>query len=69
MDNFPPLVSVIMPVKDNEKYLSIAIESIITQTYQNIELIIIDDSKNDLCSDIILSYNNNIIKYFIGPNI
>ena len=69
MDNLPPLVSIIMPVKDNEKYLSIAIESIITQTYQNIELIIIDDSKNDLCSDIIKSYNNIIIKYFKGPKI
>ena len=69
MHNLPPLVSVIMPVKDNEKYLSIAIESILTQTYQNIELIIIDDSKYDLCSDIIKSYTNNIIKYFKGPKI
>ena len=69
MGNLPPLVSIIMPVKDNQKYLSIAIESILTQTYQNIELIIIDDSKDDLCSDIIKSYNNNIIKYFKGPKI
>jgi glycosyltransferase involved in cell wall biosynthesis len=69
MDKFSLLVSVIMPVKDNEKYLSIAIESILTQTYENIELIIIDDSKNKLCSDIIKSYNTNKIKYIKGPKI
>lgn len=69
MYNLQPLVSVIMPVKDNEKYLSVAINSILSQTYKNIELIIIDDSKSNLCLDIVKSFNSLIIKYFKGPKI
>ena len=42
-----PLISVIMPVYNSEKYLCEAIESILNQTYKNIEFIIIDDKSND----------------------
>ena len=38
-----PLVSVLMPVYNSEKYLEEAIESILNQTYKNFELIIVDD--------------------------
>lgn len=42
-----PKVSVIMPVYNAEKYITAAIESILEQTMQNLELIIIDDCGND----------------------
>ncbi|MGK0390344.1 MAG: glycosyltransferase involved in cell wall biosynthesis [Maribacter sp.] len=42
-----PLVSVIMPVYNGERYLSEAIESILNQTYENIEFIILDDGSTD----------------------
>lgn len=42
-----PLVSVIMPVYNGEKYLSQAIESILNQTFSNLELIIVDDGSSD----------------------
>lgn len=61
------MVSVIMPVMDNEKYLSKAIESILNQSYENIELIIVDDSKHELCLEIIKKFNSKSIKYFKGP--
>jgi len=41
------LVSVIIPAYNHEKYVQEAIQSIIEQTYQNIELIIIDDGSKD----------------------
>ena len=47
MDNNSPLVSVIMPAYNHEKYVQAAIQSIISQTYQNIELLIVDDGSSD----------------------
>lgn len=50
------LVSVVMPAYNAEKYISIAIESILEQTYRNFEFIIIDDCSNDKTFDIIQSF-------------
>ncbi|WP_336175309.1 glycosyltransferase family 2 protein [Acinetobacter ursingii] len=49
-----PLVSVVMPVFNSQEYLSKAIESILNQTYENFELIIINDGSVDY-SDLIIS--------------
>ncbi|MDH5190211.1 MAG: glycosyltransferase [Gammaproteobacteria bacterium] len=57
MDNGnSPLVSVIMPVYNGEKYLKEAIESILGQTYKNIEFIIINDGSKDRSIHIINEY-------------
>lgn len=45
--NNNPLVSVIIPVYNHEKYVQTAIKSIINQTYQNIQLLVIDDGSKD----------------------
>ena len=42
-----PLISVIIPVYNVEKYLSRCLNSVITQTYQNIEIILINDGSTD----------------------
>jgi glycosyltransferase involved in cell wall biosynthesis len=49
-------VSVIIPVYNSEKYLSEAIESVLAQTYQAFELIIIDDGSSDRSREIATSY-------------
>ena len=49
-------VSIILPVYNGEKYLSLAIESILKQTYKNFELIIIDDCSSDQTHSIALKY-------------
>lgn len=51
-----PLVSVLMPVYNSEKYLEEAIESILNQTYKNFELIIVDDLSTDNSWNIINKY-------------
>ena len=63
MNKINPLISVIMPVYNGEKYLSEAIESILNQTYENFELIIINDASIDRTEEIILSYNDPRIVY------
>jgi glycosyltransferase involved in cell wall biosynthesis len=53
-----PLVTVIMPVYNGEVFLGVAIESVLSQTYHNFELIILDDGSTDRSLDIIRGYQN-----------
>ncbi len=53
MNNILPLVSVIVPSYNHEKYVQETIESIVNQTYENIELIVIDDGSKDASPKII----------------
>ena len=47
-----PLISVIVPIYMIERYLGICVESIINQTYENLEIILVDDGSKDRCSEI-----------------
>lgn len=51
-----PLVSVIMPAYNAENYIKQAVESILHQSYKNLELIIINDASTDKTGDIATSY-------------
>jgi glycosyltransferase involved in cell wall biosynthesis len=51
-----PLVSVIMPAFNAEKYIGQAIESVLGQTYKNLELIIFDDGSTDQTRKVIERY-------------
>lgn len=44
-----PLISVIVPIYNVEKYLSRCVDSIINQTYKNLEIILVDDGSPDNC--------------------
>lgn len=54
--NNTPLVSVIMPFLDAEKFIAEAIESVLAQTYDNWELLLVDDGSTDRSSDIAKAY-------------
>lgn len=56
-----PLVSVVMPAYNAEKYIYEAILSILNQTYENIELIVIDDASKDRTYSIIKQFSDNRI--------
>lgn len=56
-----PEISVIMPVYNVEKYISIAVQSILDQTFENFELIIIDDASTDKTYDIINQFSDKRI--------
>ncbi len=58
-----PLVSVVMPVYNGEKYLREAIDSILNQTFKDFELLLINDASTDNSEKIINSYNDSRIIY------
>lgn len=60
------LISVIIVVKNGEKFLQTAIESILNQTYLNYEIIIIDGNSTDKTSIIAQSYAQ--VRYFLQHN-
>ena len=58
-----------MSVFNGEKYVGDAIESILNQTYQNWEFIIIDDGSTDTTASIISGYQDDRIQYLFHSNI
>lgn len=54
-----PLVSVIIPNYNHEKYLDLRIKSILMQTFQDFEIIILDDKSPDNSKNIIEQYRNH----------
>jgi glycosyltransferase involved in cell wall biosynthesis len=54
------LVSVIIPVRDGEKYIEAAIESILNQTYNNLEIIVLDDGSKDSTLSLLNKYSKQI---------
>ena len=58
-----PLVSIITPTYNHEKFIAQCIESVLAQTYTAWEQIIIDDGSSDATKDIISKYNDKRIKY------
>lgn len=53
MQNNSPLVSIIVPIYNVEKYLRKCLESILAQSYTNLEIILVDDGSTDESSKII----------------
>lgn len=51
-----PLVSVVLPVYNGDKYIKRAVDSILNQTYENFELIVINDGSKDGTLDILKSF-------------
>ena len=52
-----PLISVIVPIYKVEKYLKRCVDSIINQSYKNLEIILVDDGSPDLCPKICDNYS------------
>jgi glycosyltransferase involved in cell wall biosynthesis len=63
-----PLVSVVMAAYNAQEYLNIAIDSILLQTYKNIELIVIDDGSADQTAAIVKNYSGRRVRYYFQKN-
>ena len=62
-----PIVSVIVPVYNCEEYLADCLESILNQTYTNIEIVIVNDGSTDYSEKIVNKYqekDNRVVYYY-----
>jgi glycosyltransferase involved in cell wall biosynthesis len=67
MAEFNPLVSIVIPVYNGSNFLREAIDSALAQTYQNLEIIVVNDGSKDDTESIALSYGDRI-RYFAKKN-
>jgi glycosyltransferase involved in cell wall biosynthesis len=65
---FEPLVTVIIPAYNHEKYVGPAVESVLNQSYSHLELIVIDDGSTDHTADVISTYNDARLRYLYQEN-
>jgi glycosyltransferase involved in cell wall biosynthesis len=63
-----PLVSVVVPAYNAERFLARAMRSALAQTYTNLELIVVDDGSTDATVEVIRSFRDPRVQYLSQPN-
>ena len=64
VENDNPKISVIIPTHNRFEFLSELISSIFSQSYQNFEIILIDDVSSDKTSEVYGNYHDKRLKYY-----
>tara|TARA_B110000438_G_scaffold303603_1_gene365907 strand:- start:3339 stop:4271 length:933 start_codon:yes stop_codon:yes gene_type:complete len=60
VENYP-LISVVIPTFNHADFLKVAISSVVAQTYQNFEIVIVDNHSNDHTIEVVGSFNDDRI--------
>ena len=64
-NNEQPLVSVILPSYNRADRILVAVDSVLNQTYDNLELIIVDDASEDETPEVIKSLDDDRVKFIV----
>lgn len=66
--NVTPLISVIIPAYNHEKFIGAAVDSVLGQTISDLELIVIDDGSTDKTGEIVRQYTDPRLTYYHQEN-
>ncbi len=64
----PPIVSVIIPTYNREKFIGEAIQSVLDQTFRNFEIVVVDDGSTDQTGDVVRAFTSKKVRYIYQPN-
>lgn len=62
-----PIVSIVVPAKNQESYISECLSSLINQEYKNLDILVIDDQSSDATRRIAQTFSDNRIRIINGP--
>jgi len=62
-----PIVSIIMPCLNGERHIQAAIDSVLAQTFDDFELIVVDNGSTDRTPEILAAVNDSRLSVFIMP--
>lgn len=63
-----PLVSVVIPAYNHERFVGAAVESVLQQTCADLELIVIDDGSRDRTAEVVRGYTDSRLSYYYQEN-
>ena len=62
------LISVVIPAYNHERFIGPAVDSVLNQTWENLELIVVDDGSTDGTGDIVQAYSDPRLSYYYQEN-
>lgn len=65
---YMPLVSVVIPAYNHERFIGAAIESVLNQSCSDLELIVVNDGSTDRTEDVVKSYDDKRLHYYYQEN-
>ena len=63
-----PLVSVVIPAYNHERYVGDAIKSVLDQTMPDLELVVVNDGSTDRTGDVVQGYTDRRLRYYYQEN-
>ncbi len=63
-----PCISVVMPAYNHDQFVGAAVESVLNQTLDDLELVVIDDGSTDRTANIAKSFTDSRLRYFYQDN-
>lgn len=63
-----PLISVVIPAYNHERFVGAAVESVLEQSYSDLELVVVDDGSTDRTGDVVRSFADPRLRYYHQEN-